>query len=43
MVNNLSQQELKNIKDEDEQTKLLELVGNTLLPEENYFIGFLPL
>lgn len=43
MISNASQQELNKIKDEEEQTKLLELIGNTLLPEEQYFVGFLPL
>jgi hypothetical protein len=28
---------------EEEQIKLLELMGSTLLPEEYFFIGFLPL
>ena len=29
--------------EEEEQIKLVELMGSTLLPEEFFFIGFLPL
>lgn len=35
--------EQKAIKDEEEQLKLVEMIGNTLLNEESFFIGFLPL
>lgn len=34
-------QKLKN--DEDQQLKILDLMANTLLPDENLFIGFMPL
>jgi hypothetical protein len=29
--------------DEEQQLKILELMGNTLIPDENLFIGFMPL
>jgi hypothetical protein len=29
--------------DEDQQLKILDLMANTLLPDENLFIGFMPL
>lgn len=34
---------MKTIKDEEEQVKLAELMGNSLLSEEVHFVGFLPL
>ena len=30
-------------KDEEQQLKIIELIGSTLLPEESNFIGFMPL
>lgn len=43
MLSMFCMKELKSYKDEEEQTKILSMMGNTLLPEELYFVGFVPL
>lgn len=43
IANHLAQQTKTGKLPEEEQIKLLELMGSTLLPEEYFFIGFLPL
>jgi hypothetical protein len=43
MISMYCTKELKSYKDEEEQAKLVSLMGSTLLPEELYFVGFLPL
>ena len=43
MISNYCNLELKKIKDEEEQLKIIQLMGNSLLSEEHYFVGFLPL
>eukprot|EP00347_Sterkiella_histriomuscorum_P013648 403363909 len=43
LLSNYVYQEMKLIRDEDDQLKLTQMIGNTLLNEETFFIGFLPL
>ena len=43
LLSNQCNQEIKSIKDEDEQTNIIKMMGSTLLPEEFFFVGFLPL
>lgn len=43
LLSNYVYLEMKQIKDEEDQLKLTQMIGSTLLNEESYFIGFLPL
>ncbi|CDW86913.1 UNKNOWN [Stylonychia lemnae] len=43
LLSNYVHLELKSIKDEEEQLQITQFIGSTLLKEEFFFIGFLPL